>query len=76
MEGPIIASLLAQASEVEELQGSAATAWETFVEALPRVGIALGVLAAVVIIGRLLRPLVPGGWSGTARPASLGSSPS
>ena len=58
MGGPVIGSLLAQASEVEELQGSATSAWETFLEALPRVGIALGVLAAFVIVGRLLRPLV------------------
>lgn len=54
----IVASVLAQASEVEELQESATGAWETFVESLPRVGIALGVLAAFVITGHLLRPLV------------------
>ena len=48
----------AQGSEVDELQESATGAWETFVESLPRVGIALGVLAAFVITGRLLRPLV------------------
>lgn len=51
-------TLLAQASEVEELQDSASGAWVTFVEALPRVGIAVGVLAAFVIVGRGLRPLV------------------
>ncbi len=55
---PFIAPLFAQPSEVEELQKSATSAWETFVEALPRVGIALGVLAAFIIVGRLLRPLV------------------
>jgi len=54
----LIACLLAQPSEVEELQDSATGAWETFVTALPRVGIALGVLAAFVVTGRLLRPLV------------------
>lgn len=48
----------AQGSEVDELQESATGAWETFVESLPRVGIALGVLVAFVITGRLLRPLV------------------
>lgn len=58
MRGRLIASLLAQESDVEELQESATGAWETFVDALPRVGIALGVLAAFVIVGRLLRPLV------------------
>ena len=57
--GPlIVASVLAQASEVDELQESATGAWETFTESLPRIGIALGVLAAFMIIGRLLRPLV------------------
>ena len=50
--------LLAQTSDVEELQDSATGAWQTFVESLPRVGIALGVLAGFVIAGRLLRPLV------------------
>lgn len=48
----------AQGSDVEELQESATGAWQTFVDALPRVGIALGVLAAFVVTGRLLRPLV------------------
>ena len=52
------ASAVAQASEVEELQESATSAWDTFVAALPRVGIAVGVLAAFVITGRILRPLV------------------
>lgn len=51
-------SLLAQASEVDELQQSASGAWVNFVESLPRVGIAVGVLAAFVIAGRGLRPLV------------------
>lgn len=50
--------MLAQASEVDELQDSATGAWATFVESLPRVGIAVGVLAAFVIAGRGLRPLV------------------
>ena len=54
----IVASVLAQASDVEELQESATGAWATFVESLPRVGIALGVLAGFLITGRLLRPLV------------------
>lgn len=48
----------AQGSDVDELQESAAGAWTTFVESLPRVGIAVGVLVALVVTGRLLRPLV------------------
>ena len=52
------ASAVAQASEVEELQESATSAWETLVAALPRVGIAVGVLATFVMTGRILRPLV------------------
>ncbi len=53
-----MASLVTQASDVEELQESATGAWDTFVGALPRVGIAVGVLAAFVVTGRLLRPLI------------------
>ncbi len=53
-----MASLVAQGSDVEELQESATTAWQTFAESLPRVGIAVGVLVAFAIAGRLLRPLV------------------
>lgn len=48
----------AQGSEVEELQESATGAWATFIASLPRVGIAIGVLVAFVVTGRLLRPLV------------------
>jgi small conductance mechanosensitive channel len=55
---PLLATLLAQASDVEELQESATGAWDTFVGALPRVGIAAGVLVAFVVTGRLLRPLI------------------
>ena len=55
---PLMASLVTQASDVEELQESATGAWDTLVGALPRVGIAVGVLAAFVVTGRLLRPLV------------------
>lgn len=44
--------------EAEEVRQTATSAWETFIEALPRVGIALVVLAGFVVIGRLLRPLV------------------
>lgn len=51
--------MLAQgAEEVEELQDSAAGAWNTFVEALPRVGIAIALFAAFILTGRLVRPLV------------------
>lgn len=49
---------LAQVDDAEELRESATSAWEGFVEALPRVGIALGVLVAFFVVGRLLRPLV------------------
>ena len=52
------ASAVAQASEVEELQESASGAWESLVAALPRVGIAVGVLLAFVMTGRILRPLI------------------
>jgi small conductance mechanosensitive channel len=46
------------ATEVAELRQSANSAWETFVEALPRAGIALAVLAGFFVVGRLLRPVV------------------
>ena len=45
-------------SDVEELQDTATGAWTTFLESLPRVGIAIGVLVGFVVTGRLLRPLV------------------
>lgn len=51
---------VAQVSEIDELQESATGAWDTFVAALPRVGIAVGVLAAFVLTGRILRPVVRG----------------
>jgi small conductance mechanosensitive channel len=49
---------IAPVDEAEELRESATSAWDTFVEALPRVGVAAVVLAAFVLVGRLLRPLV------------------
>lgn len=49
---------VAQIDSPEELQQSATSAWETFVDALPRMGIALAVLVVLVGLGRLLRPLV------------------
>lgn len=59
MRAVIVASILrAQGSEVDELQESATGVWTTFLESLPRVGIAIGVLVAFVVTGRLLRPLV------------------
>ncbi|MDQ3640115.1 MAG: mechanosensitive ion channel family protein [Actinomycetota bacterium] len=59
MRALIVASVLrAQGSDVDELQESATGAWTTFLESLPRVGIAIGVLLAFVVTGRLLRPLV------------------
>jgi small conductance mechanosensitive channel len=55
----IVASLSrAQGSDVDSLQESATGAWTTLLESLPRVGIAIGVLVAFVVTGRLLRPLV------------------
>ncbi len=55
----IVASVRrAQGSDVDELQESATGAWTTFLESLPRVGIAIGVLVGFVVTGRLLRPLV------------------
>ena len=45
---------------MEELQESAAGAWGTLTEALPRVGIAIGVFAAFMLVGRLVRPFVRG----------------
>jgi small conductance mechanosensitive channel len=51
-------SARAQGSDVEDFQDSATGAWQTLVDALPRVGIAIGVLSGFVIVGRLLRPLV------------------
>ena len=47
-----------QSDDVEELTDSAVGAWETVVNALPRVGIACGVLVVFVLAGRLARPLV------------------
>lgn len=44
--------------EAEEVRETAASAWETLVEALPRIGIALAVLAGFVVAGRLVRPAV------------------
>lgn len=59
MRALIVASVpRAQGSDVDELQESATGAWTTFLESLPRVGIAIGVLVAFVVTGRLLRPLV------------------
>jgi small conductance mechanosensitive channel len=55
----IVASVLrAQGSDVDELQESATGAWTTFLDSLPRVGIAIFVLVAFVLMGRLLRPVV------------------
>jgi small-conductance mechanosensitive channel len=50
--------LAAQADDTEQLRESASGAWDTFIEALPRTGIALGVLGAFVLVGRGLRPIV------------------
>ena len=59
MRALIVASARrAQGSDVDELQESATGAWTTFVEALPRIGIAMGVVVAFIATGRLLRPLV------------------
>lgn len=45
-------------NETEELTESATSAWTTFVESLPRVGIALLVLVGFVLAGRAIRPVV------------------
>lgn len=51
--------LAAQApEEIERVQESVSDLWATLIEALPRVGVALGVLVVLVIVGRALRPLV------------------
>ena len=55
---PPVARVFAQVDSTAELHESATGAWETFVEALPRAGIGLGVLVAFVVLGRLVRPLV------------------
>ncbi len=49
---------LAPPPTVGELSGSAKGEWAGFVASLPRVGVALGVLAGFVIVGKLLRPVV------------------
>lgn len=50
--------VLGQIDEAEEVAEQATSAWETFVQALPRIGIAIGVLVVLVAIGRVLRRLV------------------
>lgn len=49
-----------QDGDVAELRDSASGAWDGFLQALPRVGIAFAVLAALVLVGRLARPVVRG----------------
>lgn len=44
--------------DVDALTGAVSDAWETLLAALPRVGIAVVVLVAFVLAGRLLRPLL------------------
>lgn len=45
-------------ADLEEVQDSISSAWETLLEGLPRVGIALVVLVVTVVVGRALRPVV------------------
>lgn len=45
-------------ADLEEVQDSISSAWETLLEGLPRVGIALVVLVVTVFVGRALRPVV------------------
>ena len=44
--------------DVEELRQSATSAWDSFVDALPRLGVALAALALLVLAGRILRPFL------------------
>jgi len=53
-----VVAAVAVEDDVDELIDSASSAWTTFVEALPRVGIASVVLILFVVVGRLMRPLV------------------
>lgn len=52
------ARFAAQIDDTEELRESATGAWETLLDALPRVGIAAGVLVTFLVLGRIARPLV------------------
>lgn len=54
----VLTTVLAQVDEAEEVAEKATSAWETFVEALPRISIAIGVLVVLVLLGRVLRRLV------------------
>lgn len=48
----------AEAPDVEEIQDSVTSAWDTLVEGLPRAGIALAVLVLFVLAGKVVRPFV------------------
>lgn len=56
-------------STVGDVPESARGAWDGFVASLPRVGVALGVFAACVIVGKLLRPLVRARLARTRTPS-------
>lgn len=55
--------------DVGELSGSARGAWATLVASLPRIGVALGVLAFFVIGGKLLRLVVRARLTRTRTPS-------
>jgi small-conductance mechanosensitive channel len=58
--GVMISSVrsMAQVEDAEELRDSATNAWDTLIEALPRMGIAVVVVVVLVLLGRGLRPVV------------------
>lgn len=58
MKTDLLAAALNEVDEAEEVAESVTSAWATFVEALPRIGIALSVLVALVLIGRVVRQVV------------------
>jgi small-conductance mechanosensitive channel len=58
MKTDLLAVALNEVDEAKEVAESVTSAWATFVEALPRIGIALGVLVALVLIGRVVRRVV------------------
>jgi small-conductance mechanosensitive channel len=58
MKTDLLAAALNEVDEAQEVAESVTGAWTTLVEALPRIGIALGVLVALEVIGRVVRRVV------------------
>lgn len=58
MNGTTVALAPTLPTNVGEVPDSAKGVWDGFIASLPRIGIAIAVLAGFVIVGRLLRPLV------------------